>query len=801
MRLTLRTLLAYLDNVLEPEDAGDLKQKIQQSEMATQLVERIHGSMTRVRLDAPSLLGTGRSDDPNEIAEYLDSTLGPEAESEVEKICLKSEKHLGEVAACHQVLTMVLGEPAEVPPGTRRRVYSVGRDGPVTIPIRPLADDSRAPSSRFRPEDAEPQMEPTATPEGMRTRIDGPARWRDEADVATPRSSSRGRGILLAGVLGVAATVLFFLARGPLDKAPKQDSEIADARGDRENSSGDSPRSDLPSAVPEMDPEVSPPDPPRPIVDLAEMTEGEERVAAGDTVSAGEAPDPLPDAEIGTGVIATPTATEASDERPVDVPDMPLQQPELTRAPTSGDEGPAPDPAVATTANPATLESESSLPAVDAIPGDSPTPSDTLTIDPATRESNETEFALKGGDSPPAVPPPDTTTADAPASSPSSAMLVSPDQVVARFHDESNSWVRVAPQANLLETNGVEELVVLPNYRPQIEWNSQVQLIFSDASRLRVHQDPQKPIEIDYGRLLIDFEGGNPTRIPLKLGSRSGLLELPGERTRVAIEVSHRLDVGQDPGAEGSTHLVVLMTCLGSEGAEIVWTEESPRTIALAQTLVLVDHSPGFLAASTADTKWTRPISGQDLVVVAAKDLEKSLPVDQTLEKTLRDRSVHPRVEMKSLVARSLMHLGKFDVALKSLNDEHQKGIWQEMVGALVPLMAADPQVVTTVQEAARGVVGERGGELVRLLWGYSPTQFAAEGSAELVRYLEDTDLAFRVLAFQNLRQITGNQQAYSYKPDAPKRLRAKYAKTWQQKAKDQKLKYVNLPEPLPSPP
>src|SRR6185503_13312006 len=125
MRLTLRTMLAYLDNVLEPADAEVLGQKINESDFASGLVERIKGVLRKVRMDAPKLDGKGMGNDANTVAEYLDSSLPQDRIGDFERVCLESDKHLSEVASCHQILTLVLGKPAEVPLELRERVYAL----------------------------------------------------------------------------------------------------------------------------------------------------------------------------------------------------------------------------------------------------------------------------------------------------------------------------------------------------------------------------------------------------------------------------------------------------------------------------------------------------------------------------------------------------------------------------------------------------------------------------------------------------------------------------------------------------
>ena len=126
MRLTLRTLIAYLDDELQPDQAKEIGLKLTESSYATALVERIKEVMRRRRLSAPELFGKGAGLDPNLVAEYLDSELNPAEVVDVEKICLDSDMHLAEVAACHQILTLVLGDPVEVRAETRSRMYGLG---------------------------------------------------------------------------------------------------------------------------------------------------------------------------------------------------------------------------------------------------------------------------------------------------------------------------------------------------------------------------------------------------------------------------------------------------------------------------------------------------------------------------------------------------------------------------------------------------------------------------------------------------------------------------------------------------
>ena len=126
MRLTLRTLLAYLDDVLEPADTKVIGIKIQESPMAQLLVSRIRDVMRRRRLKAPEVFGPEMGIDPNIVAQYLDTTLPAERYADVERVLLASDEMLAEAAACHQVLPVWLANPIEVSASSRERLYALG---------------------------------------------------------------------------------------------------------------------------------------------------------------------------------------------------------------------------------------------------------------------------------------------------------------------------------------------------------------------------------------------------------------------------------------------------------------------------------------------------------------------------------------------------------------------------------------------------------------------------------------------------------------------------------------------------
>ena len=141
MRLTLRTLLAWLDDTLQPTQVREIGSQVAESPFAQELDERIHRVTRQRRLSVPSSSGPDGTD-PNVVASYLDNDLDPEAVAEYEKKCLTSDVKLAEVASVHQILSL-LGQKVKVPAEAKTRMYQLVKGRETMRPKKPAVDAIR----------------------------------------------------------------------------------------------------------------------------------------------------------------------------------------------------------------------------------------------------------------------------------------------------------------------------------------------------------------------------------------------------------------------------------------------------------------------------------------------------------------------------------------------------------------------------------------------------------------------------------------------------------------------------------
>ncbi len=150
MRLTLRTLLAWLDDKLPPVQVREIGKQVAVSPLAQELVQRIHRVTRQRRLTVPPRTGN-EATDPNLVASYLDNDLNAEQVAEYEKKCLVSDVNLAEAASVHQILSL-LGQKVQVPHEAKLRMYGLVKGREARRPlVAEIPEPSPAPAPTSQP--------------------------------------------------------------------------------------------------------------------------------------------------------------------------------------------------------------------------------------------------------------------------------------------------------------------------------------------------------------------------------------------------------------------------------------------------------------------------------------------------------------------------------------------------------------------------------------------------------------------------------------------------------------------------
>lgn len=135
MRLTLRTLLAYRDGVLDAVHVSELKRKFEESTTARSISQRIESGIRNRKLLTLPIDAKGFGVDPNDVATFLDGTMPLDRLPDMERQCLESNSLLAEVAASHQILSRALRANTSVSQELLDRLLRVGN----TTSVSPLA--------------------------------------------------------------------------------------------------------------------------------------------------------------------------------------------------------------------------------------------------------------------------------------------------------------------------------------------------------------------------------------------------------------------------------------------------------------------------------------------------------------------------------------------------------------------------------------------------------------------------------------------------------------------------------------
>jgi len=757
MRLTLRTLLAYLDGILEPDDQEDIAQQVKDTEVATQLIHRTRDVVRRMRLEAPELIDIGVCRDPNSVAEYLDNTLAPEQLQEFELICLESDVHLAEVGSCHHILTMILGEPATVDPASRERMYRLGGERPdlaaEAAPGQPTADDAQAKQDRAKPE----------VPEYLR---DGRG---------SPLRSLAVVGLVAAALVGVA--MMFFP-----DLFKSQDTEESSQVA--QGSTGDK------NSTPQADGDT------QDKVDAAAAATSTTGKPEGDTnpLNAGEpaeAPDAAGDPASGNGdngesaakdsvesAVDGSTIDDATADVTVDVNgdvNGVTGEPAATEptVPEAADVSPVDVPAVVPEASPVDVPSDEGNKAAENV-ADTDTPADANAEDLDLTDDAD----LVDESQPVAAPQPVTF-----------GKLLSEDQVCLRWSEAptdaeaagdaspEGQWNRLARQASLRLG---DKLLALPTYRPMIvvggttielDGGTLVELTDIDAEGIR-------EITVHYGRLVVLSFGNPNAKIRLALNRHRGVATLSDAESTLAVELRPYRERGSNP-AEVTSYAAIDL--YGASG-QVTWEEDGEVTPLVGPAhLALSVHPDNPTGASDKIPAWVESVQLSPLDRRVSPQLAKRLRPDG-IKLSLAERAGDARPEVRSLAIRCCAHIGYYDPLIAALDDEEFRANWSTFTGELRDAFDRDQAQGEEILRVLTRTQGDAAARLYRMLWGYSDEQLLAGEAKKLVQSLEDDRLIIRVVGFWNLEDI--KKARYNYRPEYNESKRRQSVSRWRKELK-----------------
>jgi hypothetical protein len=719
MRLTLRTLLAYLDNVLEPADRDQLQQQIDSSDVAKELVHRVGDVTRRLRLGAPEVLGSSLLDDPNTVAEYLDNVLEPDRVAEFEKGCLESDALLAEAAACHHVLTMVLNRPAEVDPDTLQRMHAL--------------EDAlrRATRLRIEPSHRGASVAAAIAPAPVLDSGPMPTLTGDAAAPAAPRAPDYlkqgeptpwGKWALAAAAVAMLAAVAY-TALGPNGALVAKDSaqsatpvETADEKSPDSAGDAQSKPGEESSVVAPPAPDPARDQPPLPAAVrgalepvVADAAPDGEPAAARATDNDAKAPEPAPPAE-DTGLANEPAADGEEPATEGEKPKVEDKEP-----PAEDDEEPvkpAPGPASA---------------------GVYVGPALSMLVEEREPDS---WWRLATG-----------------AKLPARARLLSLPTYRPRLDLVGGTGVELAGPADVtIDVTGTS----------------------ADESGSDSEAPPVTPrIEVRYGKTIVaNLAESGSASVELALGDESGLVTLEAGAA-VALDVERVFTPGIELRNESPPVVAVAYAPTGRvrwafRGADLSIDEPSQWMIVSGgrlQALAPYGGDPGWLAGGSGGAgvaAWDADASGPVAEGIAPG--AEAWPALEAFAQGTR------RKELRALADRCAAAVGHPEALVRTFDDPNARSLWRTNLDELRRVAGRSTEDATRAYEAFVSKYGsEQGAILWRLVIGYSPDEVGQTPAdlrvgavARLLDSMDSESLAERALANLNLEELTGLIQVYS---------------------------------------
>ena len=741
MRLTLRTLLAYRDQVLASKDALDLQEKIEASQNAQKLIERIETVSKRRQMDAPRLDSKTHSGDPNLVAGYLDSSLNQEETVAFERALLESDQSLAEVASCHEILCQVLQHPASVPSRIRERLYRLDRQASTATEFfgkppnhddfetqdsaPPLPDATHRPHQEVLPCDDLPEA-----PDGRHT---PPAVNRPSSALPFPPhvapSPSPSRKVE-AGPDG----------QHRLDT----DSPAISAR----------PTSILPPSWVER--------------------KKRRRQASALTVTAGLTLATTLLVLALTGTLQT-WFKNLIDSSPLEVASTLSEKSEKQlRIDTSQQEE-------------AQVNRDSQEPQRLPVNDESAAPMTSPNIAGDIAGANDSASE------------PDSSTMRTPTaydpSLYSPATLLSTGTLVASRTADNMMWNWTNNSPALVPLQ-VQNLSIFRSHwtlerHPELTLIGTTEARFAPLDGKKISPDigTSTGLRLHHGKMIIEASGKPGRHLLVQLGEQLLRVTPLDPNSAIGITRSAFLPPGTDRirGARIWTHQII-----GIEGQTEIQGVSRSHLLGPRMATTWKDGGEHHTGPLKTLPDWIA--KDKQLDQIAATQLYRQISPGETNVDSLHRLTHHDRIELRIPAAEFLAQLGDTAPLLAAIEEPRNRPNWRIRLLEFVELaMVNSPEFARAWQNQLRSQ-GEDG-ELAFELWsGLSQRQLEEGGADLLVSSLDHPNLMIRSLAIRQLMQITGTTELYFPDADADQRFRRVQA--WRRRLRDNEIRYVDPPTP-----
>lgn len=756
MKLTLRYLLAYMDDILRPGDAREVGRSLAENKAASDLVNRVRSVIRMRRLSAPDPLADEAGRDANEVAEYLDNLMSPAEIREFEQRCLESDESLAEVGASHQILTLILGGGVQTPDSTRQRLKTLAYAIPDETEY--AAQRGGGQSDRLSPDDLVPPLE-------MRR--------------------SRTSWQQVAAALGIFLLMGSWVYSILTDPSFRYENEgVTESR--RTTVPADAVPADAVPADAEAGPVLAQTD--GAAEATGEKTEAENGKAASGKPSgpqrpAGAAAKPqTPDQAVASNGNGRMQNGNGIDPDPVALPDLNLDDPNTPPPPAAANMAENGNAAAET---PASDEADSQI-------AMTPTPVNPNAVNPNPNAGNAGENG--------SVDPPQPTAEDkvdvvqmAPVCFEPGIQVASADEVLF-VSSADGSTAKMAKAEQEIQSG---DFLLAPRYAlPRFKmgdrganWrmreSTTVRILGSDA-------DTCMGWEIDQGQLLIDFPSPDPTadpiRVRLQVFDQTWQLELPKKPTSLALNVRPQFPTHFEqlpaPGPVTAEFWVDgAPVRLKSEDGE--WKEVANYARLIPTAPAGSEEQPAEPLASTEAPPYPAWVEtpAADLTTSQGRDLRefvKSLELSNNVWLDLQGIASNPNARVAALAAEALA-LGQRLPALVNVlaHSPHEESRTAAIAGLRYWLLRDTDNRETLQEELNNTFNAETAFIVYRLLWGFDETDGRdADMSRQLVNWLRHEHVAVRELSIYWIYQLTGQKQ--NYRPLAQINTREQGVLAWE---------------------